>query len=108
MLSTSREKPVVLAHQNQFLLSNKAVYTAESVACNSAGAVMQKLPKKRQKNKCITDRPTNRPTDQRTDTVRYRVAWRLWRQTEGERTLKKKRYVWMKIWRLVAVKEGKD
>ena len=46
---------------------NKAVYTAESVACDWAGAVMQKLPEKRQKNKCVTDRPTNQPTNQPTD-----------------------------------------
>ena len=39
---------------------NKAVYTAESVACDWAGAVMQKLPKKRQKSKCVTNRLTDR------------------------------------------------
>ena len=39
---------------------NKAVYTAESVACDWAGAVRQKLPEKRRKNKCVTNRPTNR------------------------------------------------
>ena len=40
---------------------DKAVYTAESVACDRAGAVMQKLPKKRQKK--IRYRPTDGPTD---------------------------------------------
>ena len=58
------------------------LYMAESVVCDWAGAMMQKLPEKRRKNKCVTDRPTDRPTDQptnqptnrRTDTVGYRVA----------------------------------
>ena len=45
---------------------NKAVYTAESVACDWAGAVMRKLPEKRRKNKCVTDRPTDQPTDEPT------------------------------------------
>ena len=34
---------------------NKAVYTVESVACDWAGAVMQKLPENAKKNKCVTD-----------------------------------------------------
>ena len=42
---------------------------AESVACDWAGAVMRKLLKKRQKNKCVTDQPTDRPTD----TVGYSI-----------------------------------
>ena len=50
---------------------------AESIACDWAGVVMQKLLGKRQK-KFVTDRPTNGPTngltngptDQRTDTVK--------------------------------------
>ena len=46
---------------------NKAVYTAESVACDWAGAVMRKLPKKRRKTNAL-------PTNQRTDGVTYRVA----------------------------------
>ena len=50
---------------------NKAAYTAESIACDWAGAVRRKLPEKRRKNKYVTHRPTDRPTngltDQRTD-----------------------------------------
>ena len=46
---------------------NKAVYTAESVACDWAGAVMPKLPEKRRKNECVTDQPTDQPTDRPTD-----------------------------------------
>ena len=50
---------------------------AESVACDWAGVVMQKLPGKCQK-KCVTDQPTNGPTNgltngptnQWTDTVK--------------------------------------
>jgi len=38
---------------------NKAGYTAELVACDWAGAVMQKLPKRHRKSKCVTDRPTD-------------------------------------------------
>ena len=45
---------------------NKTIYTAESVACDWAGLVMQKLPGKRQK-KCVTDRPTNGPTNRLTN-----------------------------------------
>ena len=82
---------------------NKAVYTAESVTCNWAGAVMRKLPKKRRKNKCVTDqptdRPTNQPTNQRTDIVTYRVACtRLKRKADSKkisfRACKQTRLIW--------------
>ena len=47
-----------------FFLKNKAVYTAESVACDWAGAVMQKKPpKKRRKTKCVADRPKDRHSE---------------------------------------------
>ena len=60
---------------------NKTIYTAESVARNWAGVVMQKLPRKCKK-KCVTDWPingptngsTNGPTNQQTDRVEYRVT----------------------------------
>ena len=43
---------------------NKAVYTAESVTCDWAGAVMRKLPAKRRKTNALpTDRLTNQPMD---------------------------------------------
>ena len=54
-----------------------AIYTAASVTCDWAGAVMKKSlakRRKRRKRKWGTDRPTNRPTDQQTDTVTYSVA----------------------------------
>ena len=49
-------------------LYNKAVYTAESVACDWAGAVMRKVPQNAKKTNALptdgrTDGPTNRPTD---------------------------------------------
>ena len=43
-------------------VKNKAGYTAEVVASCLAGALMQKLPGKRRKSKCVTDRPTDGPT----------------------------------------------
>ena len=68
--------PCAFARKDQYhsTFTNKAGYTAESVACNSAGAVMQKLPRKRRKSKYVTNRPTNRPTDRRANIVTYRVA----------------------------------
>ena len=54
--------------ENEILVENKAVYTAESVACDWAGAVMRKLPKNAEKTNALpTDQPTNRPTDQLTN-----------------------------------------
>ena len=44
---------------------NKTIYMAESIACDWAGVVMQKLLGKRQKK--IRYWPTNQRTDQRTD-----------------------------------------
>ena len=50
------------------LQRNKAVYTAESVACDWAGAVMQKLPENAKKTNALpTDGPTNQPTNRPTD-----------------------------------------
>ena len=41
---------------------NKAGYTADSVACHKAGAVMRKLRGQRQMSKCVTNQSTDRPT----------------------------------------------
>ena len=47
-----------------FVATNKAAYTAESVACDWAGAVMRKLPENAEKtNELLTNRPTNQPTN---------------------------------------------
>ena len=52
-----------------------AVHMTASVACNWAGAVMQKLLAKcRKANAGPTDQQTDRPTDRQTDIVPYRVA----------------------------------
>ena len=51
-----------VSNNSRGVLNNKAVYTAESVACDWAGAVMRKLTEKRRKNIYVTD------------TVGYRVA----------------------------------
>ena len=45
-------------------MRKKAVYTAESVACDWAGAVMRKLPENAEKTNALpTDRRTDQPTD---------------------------------------------
>ena len=71
---------------------NKAVYAAESVACDWAGAVMQKLPERRRKNKCVTDQPT----DRQTDTAGYRVACTRLKMIEViKRELYKTEWIWL-------------
>ena len=52
--------------KNELMIGNKnkAGYTAELVACDWAGAAMQKLPEKRRKSKCVTERQTDQPTNQ--------------------------------------------
>ena len=50
------------------VLACTASYTAESVACDWAGALMRKLPENAIKTNALpTDGPTNQPTDQPTD-----------------------------------------
>jgi len=47
---TKNLRTIQSAQKNRDLIKYKALYTAESVACDWAGAVMQKLPQKRRKN----------------------------------------------------------
>ena len=75
---------------------NKAVYTAISVACGWAGAVLS-LCKPR--NSEIRDRKlddTDRPTDRRTDIVSYRVACTRLITTNKTENLQKNEKNWQK------------
>ena len=60
------EKAAVIESLQEAIVENKAGYTAEGVACDWAGAVMQNPPEKRPKSNMRlqqTNQLTDRPTD---------------------------------------------